>query len=58
MLGSQCRDISQMLYLVLKICIVFTTNCRYDHNSNIGHDRLLRVGAVIAGILYAIALET
>lgn len=47
-----------MLYLVLKICIVFTTNCRYDHNSNIGHDRLLRVGAVIAGILYAIALET
>lgn len=58
MLGSQSRDNSQILYLVLKICIVFTKNCRYYDNLNIGHARLVRVGAIVAEILYAIALET
>ena len=58
MLGLQSRDSFQILCLVLKIRIVFTKNCRGYNNSNIGHARLVRIVAVIARILYAIALET
>ena len=49
-----------MSNLVLKIRTVsiFTKNCRYYNDSNNGYARLVRVSAMIAGMLYATALET